>query len=81
MQSVNIHIMLIDAIVTMAWEIRRVYGNAPTARGYHTIVLYDSRLFIFGGYDGKHFFDDVFVLDLSSHAYLPQVTNFAIEML
>ena len=64
----------------MAWEIRKVYGQAPTARGYHTMVMYDSRLIVFGGYDGKHYFDDVYVLDLSGNAYLVQVNNFAIDL-
>jgi hypothetical protein len=63
----------------MAWEVRKIYGNAPSNRGYHTMLLYDSRLFMFGGYDGKKFFNDLYVLELSSCAYLPQITNFSID--
>ncbi|CAG8666797.1 19843_t:CDS:2 [Dentiscutata erythropus] len=62
--------------ITMQWEVRKVYGTPPSGRGYHTTVLYDSRLFVFGGYDGHSVFDDVYVLDLSACAYLPQITNF-----
>jgi hypothetical protein len=67
-------------IVSMNWERRKVYGSAPKARGYHTAVLYDSRLYIIGGYDGKNFFDDVYILELSSCAYLPQITNFEVDI-
>ena len=65
----------------MDWESRRVYGTPPSGRGYHTAVLYDSRLFVFGGYDGHSVFDDIYVLDLSACAYLPQITNFQLPEL
>ncbi|CAG8481514.1 11474_t:CDS:2 [Scutellospora calospora] len=68
--------VLLLNLVTMQWEVRKVYGTPPSGRGYHTTVLYDSRLFVFGGYDGHSVFDDVYVLDLSACAYLPQITNF-----
>lgn len=60
----------------MAWESRKVYGQAPAPRGYHTMLLHDSRLFMFGGYDGKTFYNEVYILDLSASAYLPQITNY-----
>jgi hypothetical protein len=63
----------------MSWETRKVYGQAPTPRGYHTTVLYDSRLFLFGGYNGQTFSNEVYILDLSSYAYLPQIMNFDID--
>ncbi|KAI8876640.1 galactose oxidase [Backusella circina FSU 941] len=72
--------ILLFNLVSMNWERRKVYGSAPKARGYHTAVLYDSRLYILGGYDGKNFFDDVYILELSSCAYLPQITNFEVEI-
>jgi N-acetylneuraminic acid mutarotase len=43
-------------IVTMQWDRRKVYGQPPSGRGYHCAVLYDSRLFIIGGFDGYVFF-------------------------
>ncbi|CAG8663312.1 15340_t:CDS:10, partial [Cetraspora pellucida] len=50
--------VLLLNLVTMQWEVRKVYGTPPSGRGYHTTVLYDSRLFVFGGYDGHSVFDD-----------------------
>ncbi|PKY39491.1 galactose oxidase [Rhizophagus irregularis] len=73
--------VLLLNLVTMEWERRKVYGTPPSGRGYHTTVLYDSRLFVFGGYDGHSVFDDVYVLDLSACAYLPQITNFQLPEL
>lgn len=64
----------------MSWEARKIYGAPPNPRGYHTTILYDSRLYIIGGYDGKNVFDDVYMLELSACAYLPQITNFEIDI-
>ncbi|CAO3683079.1 unnamed protein product [Rhizopus stolonifer] len=72
--------VLLFNLVTMSWEARKVYGVAPNPRGYHTTVLYDSRLYVLGGYDGKNVFDDVHMLELSACAYLPQITNFEIDV-
>ncbi|KAI8336807.1 hypothetical protein BC941DRAFT_353729 [Chlamydoabsidia padenii] len=68
-------------LVTMTCETKKMYGTPPGPRGYHTTVLHDSRLYVLGGYDGKHVFDDLYTLDLSSCAYLPQITNFDIDVL
>ncbi|KAI8054930.1 uncharacterized protein B0P05DRAFT_290296 [Gilbertella persicaria] len=72
--------VLLFNLVTMSWEVRKVYGVPPNPRGYHTTVLYDSRLYVLGGYDGKNVFDDVHMLELSACAYLPQITNFEIDV-
>ncbi|KAI7865208.1 uncharacterized protein EV154DRAFT_432980 [Mucor mucedo] len=72
--------VLLLNLVTMSWETRKIYGGAPSARGYHTSVLHDSRLYILGGYDGRHVFEDVYMLELSACAYLPQITNFEIDV-
>ncbi|KAH8547732.1 hypothetical protein BGW37DRAFT_509210 [Umbelopsis sp. PMI_123] len=72
--------VLLLNLVTMNWETRKIYGTIPLPRGYHTVVLYDSRLILFGGYDGKNAFDDVYMLELSACAYLPQITNFTIDV-
>lgn len=55
-----------------------MFGVPPAGRGYHASLLYDSRLFMFGGYDGQTVFDDIYVLDLSTCAYLPQITDFQV---
>ncbi|KAJ3044104.1 hypothetical protein HDV00_003208 [Rhizophlyctis rosea] len=64
----------------MNWETRRCFGGPPRGRGYHASVLYDSRIFVFGGYDGAEVFDDMWVLDLSACAYLPQITAFEVAV-
>lgn len=57
------------------------FGKPPTPRGYHVALLADSRLFVFGGFNGHVVYDDVYILDLAAAAYLPQVTSFTIEVI
>jgi len=64
--------------VTSQWEARETRGRCPTSRGYHASVLTDSRIFVFGGFDGSCVYDDVYILDLAAAAYLPQVTSFSV---
>ncbi|KAI8393341.1 uncharacterized protein BYT42DRAFT_487417 [Radiomyces spectabilis] len=71
--------VLLLNLVTMSWESRKIYGGAPTPRGYHTTVLHDCRLYLLGGFDGRNVFEDVYVLELSACAYLPQITNFEVD--
>ena len=54
-------------------------GRPPSSRGYHQCVLFDSRLFLFGGFEGEVVFDDVWILDLAASSYLSQVTVFEID--
>lgn len=42
-------------------------------------MLFDSRLFLFGGFEGEVVFDDVWMLDLAASSYLSQVTVFEID--
>ena len=56
---------------------RPILGRPPSARGYHEAILADSRLFLFGGFNGYTAFEDVHILDLAAGAYLPQVTSFS----
>jgi len=65
--------------VSLQYEPRPTLGRAPTPRGYHASLLADSRLFVFGGYNGHDVFEDVHMLDLAAAAYLPQVTSFSID--
>jgi hypothetical protein len=60
-------------IVTLQWESKIPKGQAPPGRGYHVALLHDARIFISGGYNGVSVFDDLWALDLSAAAYLPQV--------
>ena len=62
-------------IVTLQWEIKVPKGSPPSGRGYHAAVLHDARIYISGGYNGVNVFDDLWSLDLSAGAYLPQVVG------
>lgn len=74
----NSTILLLN-LVTMNWETRTVYGkDKPEGRGYHTAALCDSRVWVFGGYDGGNVFGDCWALELGASAYLPQITSFEV---
>ena len=63
--------------MTLQWEAKIPKGQAPPGRGYHVALLHDARIFISGGYNGVSVFDDLWALDLSAAAYLPQVVRIA----
>lgn len=44
-----------------------------SARGYHVSILADSRVFVFGGFNGQDVYEDVHILDLAGSGYLAQV--------
>ncbi|KAJ3773979.1 hypothetical protein FB446DRAFT_730682 [Lentinula raphanica] len=67
-------------LVNLQYEHRPTAGFAPSPRGYHSAILADSRLWVFGGYNGSHAYDDVFIADLAGGSYLPQVTSFSVEV-
>lgn len=63
----------------LLYETKTIAGLRPKPRAYHGAVHFDSRLFIFGGYDGTKEFSDVWYIDLAAQAYLDQVTDFTID--
>ena len=65
--------------VTLAWETRNSYGQAPSPRGYHATTLQDSRLVVIGGFDGSSVYDSAYCLELAGSAFLPQITNFVLS--
>ncbi|WVQ94261.1 hypothetical protein IAU59_001340 [Kwoniella sp. CBS 9459] len=71
--------VLLFNLVTLQWETKIPKGVAPPGRGYHVALLHDARIFISGGYNGESVFDDLWTLDLSAGAYLPQVTTFEVD--
>lgn len=75
----RMHTDSVRHIVSLQYEPRAVAGRPPSARGYHAACLADSRVFVFGGFNGLEVFDDVHILDLAGAAYLPQVTSFRID--
>jgi hypothetical protein len=66
--------------VSLQYEPKSTAGKPPSARGYHSSVLADGRVFVFGGFNGHDVYDDVYILDLAGAAYLPQVTSFRIDV-
>ncbi|KAJ8469875.1 hypothetical protein ONZ45_g16742 [Pleurotus djamor] len=72
--------LLLFNLVSLQYESRPTAGRPPSPRGYHVSLLADSRVFLFGGYNGHNAFDDVHILDLAAAAYLPQVTSFTIDI-
>ena len=53
---------------TCRWESIDAGANAPAPRCAHTCVVYGESLFVFGGYDGRRYFDDCFELALQVRA-------------
>ncbi|KAJ7279085.1 hypothetical protein C8J57DRAFT_153671 [Mycena rebaudengoi] len=72
--------LLLFNLVSLSFEPRSTLGKAPSPRGYHVTLLADSRLFLYGGFNGVNAFDEVHILDLAAAAYLPQVTHFDIQL-
>lgn len=62
--------------VTMTWYQGPEGGGAPSSRFDHTANLVGgTKLFIFGGWNGEEFFNDVFVLDLEIMAWSQPSTS------
>ena len=67
--------------MSLQYEKREIKGKPPSTRGYHAAIVTDSRLFLFGGFNGHDVHEDVHILDLAGAAYLPQVVSFSIDVL
>ena len=50
-------LLLSSPLVSLSYEKRLVSGKGPSNRGYHATVLADSRLFVFGGFNGSEVFE------------------------
>ncbi|KAG8805934.1 hypothetical protein FRC18_006412 [Serendipita sp. 400] len=72
--------LLLFNLVTLQYEHKVTMGRPPPARGYHTSILADARVLVFGGFDGHAVYDDVWLLELAGAAYLPQVTSFSLNI-
>ena len=53
-------------ISTRKWTELQCTGSIPSPRGRHTAVLVDGVMYVFGGYAGKIYLDDLYALQLSS---------------
>ncbi|KZT39815.1 galactose oxidase [Sistotremastrum suecicum HHB10207 ss-3] len=68
-------------LVTLSWEALPTRGTPPPGtRAFHQCILVDGRMFIIGGLEGRKLQHDVYILDLATYAYYPQVTNFDINL-
>jgi len=66
----DLRLINIDPRVDVAeLKYKKASGEVPSPRGYHTSIMHDSRMHIFGGFDGKKSFKDVFNLDLGIYAH------------
>ena len=53
-------------ILTRKWTELQCTGSIPSARANHAAVLVDDVMYVFGGYTGKTYLDDLYALQLSS---------------
>ena len=67
------HTQVYFTLVSLAFEVKPVAGQPLSARGYHVSLLADSRVFVFGGFNGQDVHEDVHILDLAGSGYLAQV--------
>ena len=51
---------------TRKWTELQCTGSIPSARTNHAAVLVDDVMYVFGGYTGKTYLDDMYALQLSS---------------
>eukprot|EP01100_Stratorugosa_tubuloviscum_P005924 TRINITY_DN2593_c0_g1_i1.p1 TRINITY_DN2593_c0_g1~~TRINITY_DN2593_c0_g1_i1.p1 ORF type:complete len:312 (-),score=149.84 TRINITY_DN2593_c0_g1_i1:147-1082(-) len=59
-------------IDTDTWQIVNInfLGDPPVARGYHTSILSDLRVFVIGGSSANEYFNDVHTLELATLSFL-----------
>jgi len=51
---------------TRKWTELQCTGSIPSPRRSHTAVLVDDVMYVFGGYTGNMYLDDLYALQLSS---------------
>jgi len=62
--------------LTLTWYQGPEGSGSPTARFSHTAnVIGGSRMLIFGGWNGKAFFNDLYILDLEVMAWSQPTCN------
>ncbi|CDH55861.1 related to kel1-involved in cell fusion andmorphology [Lichtheimia corymbifera JMRC:FSU:9682] len=52
------------------WEFIKPNNEGPSARAGHVSVVFDNKLYIFGGTDGDHLYNDVWAFDLQSRLWM-----------
>ncbi len=56
------HCVLFSA-VTMQWSAVEAKGDIPEPLSGHSATLFGSQIFVFGGYDGQTYHDQLYVFD------------------
>ena len=51
------------------WLLANETGEAPSPRYGHTANLYNKKMYVFGGWNGKTYFNDVIIYDLEKSAW------------
>ncbi|CAO0803576.1 unnamed protein product [Mucor circinelloides] len=51
------------------WEFIRFENQGPTPRSGHISVIYDKKLYIFGGINASHLYNDIWYFDLTTHVW------------
>lgn len=52
-------------LTTAVWTHLRVGSSAPAPRCAHVCVTHADSLFVYGGYDGRQYFEDCFEFSLA----------------
>jgi N-acetylneuraminic acid mutarotase len=51
------------------WESIQLLGEYPSQRKDHSAVLYEGSMYIFGGYDGKTRYEDLYKCSIKSGTF------------
>ncbi|KAF4652513.1 hypothetical protein FOL47_011045 [Perkinsus chesapeaki] len=49
------------------WTVLAAAGDVPARRTDHSMVLYDGSIYVFGGFDGRNRYNDVYSMELPPH--------------
>ncbi|KAI9270652.1 hypothetical protein BDA99DRAFT_569950 [Phascolomyces articulosus] len=52
------------------WEFITPNGDGPSARAGHASVIFENKLYIFGGTDGDHLYNDIWAFDLNARIWM-----------
>ena len=51
------------------WDFVKYENQGPTPRSGHVSVIYDKKLYIFGGINASHLYNDIWYFDLVAHTW------------
>ena len=58
-----------------AWETPAISGVKPSGREGHTAILYNNRMFVFGGFTNGGCLNDLYILDLKTMSWELGITS------